>query len=92
MELFIIDHTIQYMEENLFNTNQHGFRKERSWTTLLLEVFDHWSNIIDNGNNIDVIYLDFKKAFDTMSHIKLIKKMETYTINKKISNWYRNFC
>ena len=47
---------------------------------------DHWSNIIDNGNNIDVIYLDFKKAFDTMSHIKLIKKMETYTINKKNIN------
>ena len=74
MESFIRDHIIQYMEENnLFNTNKHGFRKGRSCTTQLLGIFDHWSNIIDNGNSIGVIYLDFKKAFDTVSHNKPIK-------------------
>ncbi len=85
LESFIRDHIIQYMEENnLFNTNQHEFRKGRSCITQLLEVFDHWSNVIGNGNSIDVIYLDFKKAFDTVSHNTLfIKKMEAYKINKK---------
>ena len=84
MKSFIRDHIIQYMDENnLFNTNQHGFRKGRSCTTQLLEVFDHWGNIIDNGNSIDVIYLDIKKAFATASHNKLIMQIEAYKINKK---------
>ncbi len=66
---------------NLFNTNQTWISQGKSCTTQLLEVFDHWSNSIDNRNGLDVTYLDFKKAFDTVSHIKLIKKMEAMINN-----------
>ncbi len=57
------------MEINhLFNCNQHGFRKGRSCITQLLEVTDSWTEAIDNSDCIDVIYLDFRKAFDSVRH------------------------
>ena len=59
---------------NLYCKCQHGFRKGRSCITQLLEVMDDFSKFIDEGVSFDVIYLDFKKAFDSVPHsiIKII--------------------
>ncbi|ELU10966.1 hypothetical protein CAPTEDRAFT_68866, partial [Capitella teleta] len=43
---------------------QHGFVKKRSSTTQLLKVYHTVSQILDNGGQVDMLFLDFSKAFD----------------------------
>ncbi|VDI00005.1 Hypothetical predicted protein [Mytilus galloprovincialis] len=69
MEKIIREHIINYMKENkLFSNKQYGFISERSTSLQLLEVIDKWTEAIDNGYEIDCIYTDFMKAFDTVPH------------------------
>ena len=48
----------------LFFEQQHGFCPRMSCVTQLLHVMEQWTKILDDGNDVDVIYLDFRKAFD----------------------------
>ena len=45
---------------------------------------EHWSKVIDDGTNIDVIYLDFQKAFDKVPHQRLLSKLKAYGIQGKV--------
>ena len=53
---------------------QHGFAKGRSCVTNLLETFEQWTQILDDGGCIDVIYMDFMKAFDKVPHLRRLVK------------------
>ena len=65
LETIIRNAMVQHMDEyNLYSNSQHGFRKGRSCTTQLLQVMETLTQFIDEGNNIDIIYLDFRKAFE----------------------------
>lgn len=80
---------MDHMEKNnIFTNHQHGFRTGRSCTTQLIEVFEDWTDKIDNYNYIDTIYLDFQKAFDTVPHTSF-KKLEGYRITGKILGWIK---
>ena len=69
MESSVREKILNHLESNkLLSENQHGFIAGRSCTTQLLEVLDKWSRILEDGDNIDVTYLDFVKAFDTVPH------------------------
>ena len=51
---------VEHMTNNsLYSECQHGFRKHRSCVTQLLEVMEDFSQLIDNGYPVDVVYLDF---------------------------------
>ena len=64
LESIIRDYIIQHMKENkLFSKKQFGFISGRSTTLQLLNVLDKWSKILDEGGCVDVIYMDFMKAF-----------------------------
>ena len=52
---------------------------------------EHWSRVIDDGTNIDVIYLDFQKAFDKVPHQRLLSKLKAYGIRSKMFDWIKNF-
>ena len=92
MEKIIRDEILLHMNTNkLISTYQHGFRKGYSCITQLLESIEDWSESIDNGNDIDVIYLDFKAAFDKVPYKRLLKKLWGYGIRGKIYSWVQNF-
>ena len=76
---------------NLMSEAQHGFREGRSCLTNLLETLEAWTQIIEDGDGIDVAYLDFRKAFDLVSHKHLIYKMSKYSIKGQILNWVEEF-
>ena len=58
-------------------------------TTQLLEVLDEWTRVLDDGGTIDVVYMDFMKAFDTPHH-RLICKLEAYGVQLgKLLAWIR---
>ena len=60
---------------NLFSGSQHGFLAGKSCTTQLLEFLEDVTYALDQGTDVDVIYLDFRKAFDKVPHKRLLKKL-----------------
>ena len=57
----------------------------------LIETLQEWSCMVDKGEACDILYLDYSKAFDTVSHERLLKKLEAVGITGKILNWIDNF-
>ena len=92
MERIIRNVLVKYLEENnLITPHQFGFRKGYSCTTQLLECIEEWSDAVDDKKSIDIIYLDFKAAFDKVPHKRLLRKISAYGITGKIYNWIENF-
>jgi hypothetical protein len=76
MELIIRDNILSFLRSNnLISPAQHGFLPGKSTTSQLIETLNDWTTSLDAGNNVDCIYLDFSKAFDCISHSKLISKI-----------------
>ena len=59
--------------------------------TQLLTTMELWSEVLDSGAPFDAIYLDFRKAFDTVRHQRLLKKLEAFGIKGNILSWISNF-
>ena len=76
---------------SLFTGKQFGFISGRSTTLQLLHVFEKWTELIDQGSNIGVAYMDFMKAFDKVPHGRLMKKIESYGISGETLSWIREF-
>ena len=92
LESIIKDQISQHLETNkLISPCQHGFVKRKSCTTNLLETVDKITAAISKKIPIDIIYLDFAKAFDTVPHRRLILKLESYGIQGKLLNWIKSF-
>ena len=92
MERIIGNKIVDHMESNnLFAKEQHGFRAGRSCTTQLLEFMEEVIEAIDRGAGVDVIYLDFAKAFDKVPHKRLLSKLKGYGIKGKIYDRIKDF-
>ena len=52
---------------------------------------EHWTNILDKGYPVDIIYIDFSKAFDIVPHQRLLKKMENLGIAGNTLQWIKSF-
>ena len=61
--------------------------KEGHCLSNLLEFLDKVTGCIDDGDCVDVIFLDFAKAFDKVSHRRLILKLRAHHIDEKLINW-----
>ena len=84
----LVDHMTR---NNLFSEAQHGFIKGRSCVMQLLEFLEEITEAVDNGDEVDIIYLDFCKAFDKVPHKRLLKKIEGYGIKGQILKWIEAF-
>ena len=85
MESIIRDNLVHHMIENqLFCDAQHGFVLGKSCMTQLLTVLKLWTEMLDSGDPIDAVYLDFRKEFDSVTHQKLHAKIATYRFNGKV--------
>ena len=81
-----------YLEDHhLFNESQHGFRQGRSCLSQLLAHTEQLISLIENGENVDVIYLDFSKAFDRVDHTILLNKLQKNGIRGKVLTWIESF-
>ena len=80
-----------FINNNLFNDRQYGFIKGRSTAMQLLKILDEWTECLENGGQIDVLYTDLEKAFDKVPHKLLIKKLSRYNINPLLVKWIKAF-
>ena len=84
----ITDH---FADNDAFSNKQFGFFKGRSTVMQLLKVMDMWTESLESGGQIDVVYTDLEKAFDKVPHKRLISKMYSYKINPKVIKWIEAF-
>ena len=76
---------------NLFNPHQHGFRKNRTCISQLLENFQLILQDMKNDNEISVIYLDFCKDFDKVDHKIVLQKLHALGITGDLLGWIASF-
>ena len=92
LESIVRKHILEHLSSNnILRDKQHGFWEGRSCLTNLLELVESWTEILDDDDGIDVAYLDFRKAFDLVSHRHLIYKMGKYGITQQVQNWVKSF-
>ena len=83
---------VTYMEiHGLFNPSQHGSRLGRSCLSQLIAHVDTILELLANGQNVDVIYIDFAKAFDKVDFNVTLKKIHDLGITGKIGYWIHRF-
>ena len=75
------------IKHKLINPTQHGFLKAKSCLTNLLCFLEEITKWVDDGSPVDVIYLDFQKAFDKVPHQRLISKLKSHGMGNSLINW-----
>ena len=93
LERLIKDHMVEFLvRHKLLNPSQHGFLKARFCLTNMLCFFEEITKWIDEGSPVDIIYLDFQKAFDKVPHQRLLLKLKAYGIGNGIIDWIEQCC
>ena len=83
---------VHHLESNqLLNPSQHGFRAGRSCLSQLIAHYDKILTLLDQGANVDVIYLDFAKAFDKLDFNITLSKIKSLAIDGKVGRWLHSF-
>ena len=92
LESIIAQDLLEFLDTHkLISKHQHGFLKKHSTTTNLLESLNDWSVSLSNNRSVVVAYIDFHRAFDSISHVKLIHKLKAYGIGGNLLAWISVF-
>ena len=92
MEGIVKDSIMAHMKRhNLFSDSQFGFITGRSTLLKLIKVMEKWTEILDEGQAVDIAWCDFMKAFDKVPHRRLIAKLKMYNLGTKYIEWVRSF-
>ena len=70
---------------------QHGFRPRRSCATQLISTLEDWTRRMEEGEPVDVAYLDFRRAFDSVPHLSLLQKLHDMGVRGSLLQWLRSF-
>ena len=79
--------TAHLATNNVIKASQHGFMSKRSCLSNLLTYLEEITRLVDEGNCVDVVYLDFAKAFDKVPHQRLIAKLRAAGIQGQVASW-----
>ncbi|CAM5085162.1 unnamed protein product [Eretmochelys imbricata] len=92
MEPVFKESILKHLEERkMIRNSQHGFTKGKSCLTNLIAFCDEITGSVDMGKAVDVIYLDFGKAFDTISHSVLASKLKKYGLDEWTIKWIESW-
>ena len=92
LESKVRDSILEYVEKHeLIRESHHGFVENKSCSTDLLEFLEFVTNCVDQGYPIDVIYLDFHKAFDEVPQKRIIIKINALGITYEVVEWIEDW-
>ncbi|GAB0208205.1 mitochondrial enolase superfamily member 1 [Grus japonensis] len=88
MEQIILSAITQHVQDTqVIRPSQHGFMKGRSCLTNRISSYDQVIHSVDEGKAVDVVYLDFSKALDTISHSILLEKLAAHSLDGHMLHW-----
>ena len=92
MERVIAKHIYAHLSDNnLLSKAQHGFVSGQYTCTNLLECLNDWTLSVQYGKSVVVAYIDFSRAFDSVSHTKLLAKLYVYGIRGDVLSWLESY-
>jgi hypothetical protein len=92
LESLVKDSIVKHLDKySLIHNSQHGFTSGKSCLSNLLDFFEEITKMLDEGEAVDLIYLDFAKAFDKVPHCRLFKKLEAHGIGGNVLNWIKRW-
>ncbi|BHF80796.1 hypothetical protein SprV_0702392400 [Sparganum proliferum] len=89
----LVKSTMQQLREenNIVQDSRHGFRRGRCCLSNLPTCLEIWTKALEEGFEVDVVYIDFRKVFDTVPHQRLLYKLSANGIRGDLLNWIREF-
>ena len=78
-------------EHHLLSDAQWGFLPGRSTVSALLSTVHHWFELLEDGKEVCVVFLDFKKAFNSVPHIPLLEKLQRIGLDAHLIMWIKNY-
>ncbi|CAM4573163.1 unnamed protein product [Caretta caretta] len=88
MEQVLQESILKHLEERkVIRNSQHGFTKGKSCLINLIAFFDKITGSVDEGKAVNVLFLDFSKAIDTVSHSILASKLKKYGLDEWTIRW-----
>lgn len=92
LELCVNEQLVDYIEtNNILSVYQAGFRRQHSCESALQTVIFNWKNALNNKKLIGVVFLDFKRAFETIDRELLLLKLQKYGMGKSILDWFGDY-
>ena len=92
LERLMINRLSKFIDKNkILSKHQYGFRKNRSTEHAIIDFVDKITKAIDEGKYSVGIFLDLSKAFDTINHKILIKRLEHYGTRGVAKKWFENY-
>ncbi|XP_025266566.1 uncharacterized protein LOC112638673 [Camponotus floridanus] len=92
VEEFVKEQIDEYLHSNdIISEHQSGFRKHHSCETAIQSVIDDWKLIINEGKMVGVIFLDLKRAFETVNRTRLLEKLDQYGMKGRVLEWFRTY-
>ena len=91
MEQIIFSAVTQHMRDNQETMlSQQEFIKGRSCLTNLISFYNWVTHLVDEGKAVNVVYLDFSKAFDTVPHNILMEKLAAHGLDGRMLCWVKH--
>ena len=91
-EKVMFTYVIEFLDENnILYEYQFGFRKHHSTSHAIITLVERVTKALDTGKYVVGVFLDLKKAFDTVDHAILLRKLECYGIKGNILNWFTSY-
>ncbi|CAM4661735.1 unnamed protein product [Lepidochelys kempii] len=92
MEQVLKESILKHLHERkVIRNSQHGFTKGRSCLINLIAFYDEITGSVDEGKAVDVLFLDFSKVFDTVSHSILVSKLRKYGLDECTTRWVESW-
>lgn len=92
LELVVKKQVEMYLESNKIVTeHQSGFRKQHSCETAIQVVVDEWKLAVSEGNMVGVVFMDLKRAFETVDRERLLGKLYQYGIRGEVLEWFKSY-
>lgn len=92
LEKVVYDQLMEHVQRNnILDRFQSGFRVNHSCEMALQYLLNEWKCERDNGNVVVVIFLDLKRAFETVDRNRLLKKLEKYGVAESALGWFGSY-
>ena len=92
LERIIFDQVYEYLTRNhILHPNLHGYRKNRSIQTAMIQMYDRWVKAAAAGQVSGVVLLDLSAAFDLVDPSILLNKLKIYGLDKDMSQWIESY-